>query len=271
MRVLQAHADLIVFAGGDGTARDVLDVLAPNQPALGIPVSVKMHPSVFARTPEAAADLLSRMARGEVVGAERAEVRDIDEQQLRRGEVNARYYGEMLVPGDFTWLAATKVGGKELELLTLVEIGAGFVDTLLETVNTWFVGAGTTTWAVKAALGNPGTLLGVDVFSVGELIEADVDEHRLAELARPGCRILVTVTGGQGFLFGRGNQQFSPRVIRAVGGAGAIRIEATRTKLAGLNGRPIDVDAGDLDLDAALAGVWPVSAGYSDEVLCRVG
>lgn len=271
VRVLQAHSDLIVFAGGDGTARDVQDALAPGQPALGVPAGVKMHSGVFARSPEAAADLLARLARGEVVGAERAEVRDIDEDQLRRGEINARFYGEMLVPGDFTWLASTKVGGKESEGLAQVEIAAWFVESLLDTAGTWFIGAGTTTRAIKMALGDPGTLLGVDVFAGAGLSETDVDEHRLAELAGPGCRILVSVTGGQGFVFGRGSQQFSPRVIRAAGGAGAILIAATRTKLAGLEGRLIGIDTGDPALDAELAGVWPVLTGYSDEVLCRLG
>ena len=270
IRHLQPFCDLIVFAGGDGTARDVLDALDPNRPVLGVPAGVKMHSGVFTRSPEAAAELIGQVVRGKMVGAVRAEVRDIDEARLRAGEVNSRFYGELLVPGDLTWLQATNVGGRESEPLAQLEIAAWFVERCDPSL-TYFIGAGTTTQAVKEALGDPATLLGVDVWRGSEWIERDADEKTLARLAGPDARLVLGITGHQGFLFGRGNQQFSPRVVRAVGPREHILIVATRTKLAGLEGRAMGLDTGDAELDAALAGTWPVVTGYDDEVLYRVG
>ena len=270
VRVLQGICDLILFAGGDGTARDVLDALDTDCPVLGVPAGVKMHSGVFARTPEATADLVARILRGEMVGATRAEVRDIDEAKLRDGEVNSRFYGELLVAGDLTWLQATKVGGRESVPLAHVEIAAWIMERL-EPSLTYFIGAGTTTGAIKAALGDPSTLLRVYVWKGAAWLAKDADEKTLAEIADDHTRIVLGVTGGQGFLLGRGNQQFSPRVIRAVGGPAHITIVATRTKLAGLGGRALGVDTGDPELDAELAGLWPIVTGYEEEVLYRVG
>ena len=52
---VEKAVDLIVFTGGDGTARDVLDVLSCDNdagiPVIGIPAGVKMHSAVYATTP----------------------------------------------------------------------------------------------------------------------------------------------------------------------------------------------------------------------------
>ena len=77
------------------------------------------------------------------------------------------------------------------------------------------------------------------------------------------------VIGGQGHLFGRGNQQFSPAVIRRLGKAN-IEILASRTKLGTLEGRPLVVDTGDPELDRDLCGLWPITSGYDDTLLYRV-
>ena len=138
----------------------------------------------------------------------------------------------------------------------------------------YVLGPGTTTRAIAARLGLPKTLVGVDVVRRGpagpELAAADVSEARLLELTagRP-AKIVVTPIGGQGFLFGRGNQPISPRVLRQVGGANVI-VVSTPAKLAALAGRPLLLDTGDPDLDAALAGYVRVVTGYQDRVIYTV-
>jgi predicted polyphosphate/ATP-dependent NAD kinase len=135
------------------------------------------------------------------------------------------------------------------------------------------VGPGTTTRAVMTALGLEKTVLGVDVLRGPGLVEADADEHRLLELLEPmppgGARVIVTPVGGQGFLFGRGNQQLSPRVLDRVGPENVV-VVATEAKLAALGGRPLLVDTGDEEMDARLAGFVRAVVGYEREVVYRV-
>jgi predicted polyphosphate/ATP-dependent NAD kinase len=140
----------------------------------------------------------------------------------------------------------------------------------LLTEGLWLVGPGSTTRAVLAALGLEKTLLGVDAVESGRLVAVDADESALRELAAAGeARILVTPIGGQGFLLGRGNQQLSAEVVRAVG-PDRIAVVATEAKLAALGGRPLLVDTGDRELDARLAGHVRVIAGPGREIVYRV-
>ena len=156
-----AGIDLLVFAGGDGTARDVYDAVGEDLPVLGIPAGVKMHSGVFAVSPEAAAELLLKLASAGLVGLQAREVRDIDEEAFRRDVVRSRFYGEMPVPGDSSYLQHTKVGGRESQELVAVDIAAWLVETM-EPDTTYFVGPGSTTAAIMETLQLPNTLLGVD-------------------------------------------------------------------------------------------------------------
>ena len=264
-------ADLLVFAGGDGTARDVYDAVGDRFPVLGIPAGVKMHSGVFAVSPEAAGELLVLLARGGLVGMQAREVRDIDEDAFRKGVVRARFYGELRVPGEGRYLQHTKVGGRESHELVAAEIAAWLAETMAPGT-TYLVGPGSTTAAVMETLGLPNTLLGVDIVRDRELVASDVDEAGiLAALAdAPGdAHIVVTVIGGQGHVFGRGNQQFSPAVIRRVG-VDNITIVAAKSKITALDGRPLLVDTNDPELDRMLAGLREVLTGYDDHILYRV-
>ncbi len=269
--MLDAGVDLILFAGGDGTARDIFDSVGQSCPVLGIPTGVKMHSGVFAVSPEAAGELLLRLAQGGLVGVKAQEVRDIDEEAFRRDIVRSRFYGELMVPGEGEFLQHTKVGGREDPGLAAADIAAWQAQSM-EPGRTYLIGPGSTTAAVMEQLGLPNTLLGVDVVRDGNLLARDVNEERILALLADGgmpASIVATVIGGQGYLFGRGNQQFSPAVINAVGVDNVI-IVAAKSKIAGLDGRPLLVDTNDPQLDLKFCGLRPVNTGYDDHILCRV-
>ena len=177
----------------------------------------------------------------------------------------------MLVPGDGRFLQHTKVGGWESTELVAAEI-ASWITESMEPGRLYLVGPGSTTAAIMEELGLDNTLLGVDVVRDRELLAADADEATLLEQLRDHAgpaTIVVTVIGGQGHLFGRGNQQFSPAVIRAVGQAN-LMIVAAKSKITGLEGRPLLVDTNDAQLDRELSGYYPVITGYEDRILYRL-
>jgi predicted polyphosphate/ATP-dependent NAD kinase len=269
--LLEAGVDILVFAGGDGTARDLFDVVGSRFPVLGIPAGVKMHSGVFAVSPEAAGELLAELAVGGLVGLRVQEVRDIDEAAFREDVVKSRFYGEMQVPGEGRFLQHTKVGGRESQELVAAEIAAWFVESM-EPGTTYLVGPGSTTAAIMEELGQPNTLLGVDVIRGGELLASDANEETLLGLLQDcpdRAEIVVTVIGGQGHVFGRGNQQFSPAVIRQVG-RDNITVVAAKSKITALEGRPLLVDTNDPDLDRRLCGYYSILTGYDDHILYRV-
>ncbi|MEM1111751.1 MAG: ATP-NAD kinase family protein [Pseudomonadota bacterium] len=267
-----AGVDLLVFAGGDGTARDIYDAVNTSIPVLGLPAGVKMHSGVFAVSPEAAGELLVTLCQGGLVGLTQREVRDIDEEAFREGRVRTRFYGELAVPGEGRYLQQTKVAGRESIELVAQDIAAWYVEHM-QAGYTYLVGPGSTTAAVMAELGLANTLLGVDAVRDGELIAADLNEAGLLALVKDAaapCVILVTAIGGQGHVFGRGNQQFSPAVIRAVG-LNRIDIVTAKSKITGLAGRPLIADTNDPALDAELSGYRKLISGYDDFVLYRIG
>lgn len=268
--LLATGIDLLVFVGGDGTARDVFAVVGDQVPVLGVPAGVKMYSGVFAVSPEAAAAVVLRMAAGRAVPIERREVRDIDEEAFRHDRVASRWFGELRVPGVGNLVQHVKCSPPEDEAGARRELGAWVADHLDPGV-LYLVGTGGTPAAVLEALGLRGSLLGVDAVLDGRLLATDLDARQLGDLldSHREARVLVTATGGQGFLFGRGNQQFTPCVLRRVGGQGVVAL-ATPGKLATLGGRPLLVDTGDPELDRLLAGWREVMTGPGEQVLYPV-
>lgn len=267
--LLAAQVDLLLFAGGDGTARDICSAVGQALPVLGIPAGVKMQSGVFAVNPAAAAEIVQLMLGGELVRIECAEVRDIDEAVLREGRVQSRYYGELRVPSDARYLQQMKCSGPAVEALLLQEIAAEIVENI-ETGMTYFVAPGTTTAAVMERLGLPNTLLGIDVVRDGKLLAADANAALLESFTVAGpCRLILTATGGQGILLGRGNQQISAKVLRAIGRDGLMVI-ATQDKLKALAGRPLLMDVADASVAEALSGFVDVITGYQSRVLYRL-
>ena len=259
--------DLILFAGGDGTARNVCSIVADSVPVLGVPAGVKIHSGVYAVTPSAAGDVVAKMLTGELVSVRQAEVRDIDESAFRQGKVRAQHYGEMQVPDELTYVQSVKMGGREDESMVINEI-AEYVSEIIadDDEHLYIMGSGSTVAEVMARLGLSNTLLGVDVVKHGKVIAADVTAPQLLELvSQSPARLVITAIGGQGHVFGRGNQQLSPDVLRAIG-RDNIWIAATKQKLQQLDGRPLRSDTGDEDLDSELAGIIAVITGYDDRV-----
>lgn len=253
----------------DGTARDVATAVGLSLPVLGIPAGVKMQSGVFAVTPRAATEIVRLMLTGDLVLIDHAEVRDIDEAALRQGRVASRYYAEMRVPSEGRYLQQVKCNGREVEALVLQEMAAEVIEHLEDDVF-YFIGPGTTPAAVMEELGLANTLLGVDVIQNGELVIADADASVLEQFCQQGkCRLIITATGGQGMLLGRGNQQFSPTVLRSVGKAGLI-VLATHEKLKALEGRPLLMDLSDAALEADFQGFIEVISGYQHRVLYRL-
>jgi predicted polyphosphate/ATP-dependent NAD kinase len=267
-----AGVDLLLFAGGDGTAVDVLSAVGTDVPMLGIPAGVKMHSAVFAVNPGSAGRLALMCARAGVRQVADAEVMDMDEDALRAGSISPRLHGFARVPVEPGLVQGGKARSAESDRAAQVSIAAHVIDRVIDG-RLCLVGPGTTTRAILAALGLEKTVLGVDVLRGRDLVQADADEERLLELLEPvapgGARVIVTPVGGQGFLLGRGNQQLSPRVLARAGPENVV-VVATEAKLAALGGRPLLVDTGDEAMDARLVGHVRVIAGYEREVVYRV-
>ena len=263
--------DVLVFAGGDGTARDVMSALPEGTAMLGLPCGVKMHSGVFAVTPGAAgsmmADLLSDENRFE--WQDDAEVMDIDEAELRAGVIAPKLYGLARIPVSRNLMQAAK-GGPRMNSASALSAAAAGVVREMETDTLYVIGPGTSAGAVVTAAGHTPTTLGVDALLNGELVAKDADAQKLNALAqdRP-VRIVLGVTGQQGFLLGRGNQQIDAGLIRRAGPDGLI-VLATEDKLAALAQPCLLVDTGDPRLDAELAGFVRVRTGAAREMMMRV-
>ncbi|MGJ8686929.1 MAG: ATP-NAD kinase family protein [Spongiibacteraceae bacterium] len=266
-----AAVDLIVFVGGDGTARDICDELDVSTPVLGIPAGVKMHSAVYAVSPEAAAEIILALLRGDLVDIAEREVRDIDEEAFRRGQVKSRYFGELLVPKLGGYLQQLKSGGRESEPLVLQDI-ADFISEDMDDETLWLVAPGGTTQGILSAMELNGSLLGFDAVQGRQVLALDLSASdisaRLAAHNGP-VKVLLTIIGGQGHLLGRGNQQLTPDIIRQIGRENFM-VVATKSKITELSGRPFLVDSNSASLDREWEGYIPVITGYRDSVLYRV-
>lgn len=265
-----AGVDLIVFAGGDGTARDVLDAMGTQVPVLGIPSGVKMHSAVFATSPEAGAVLVAALASPTSRFAfHHAEVMDVDERLLTEGAIVAKLYGYLRVPVERRLVQAGKARGVSASAQlagAAREIAASMVSGTIH-----LIGPGTSMGMVKRALGFEGTLLGVDAVLDGQVAGLDLTEQQILDLAADRkLHIVVGLVGGQGFVLGRGNQQISPDVVRRAGGRDGLTILASTEKLLALDGAPLLVDTGDATLDAALAGYVRVATGPGETAIMRI-
>lgn len=269
---LSIGADIILFAGGDGTARDIMDAVGTKATVLGIPAGCKIHSGVYALNPRRAGELAVRYVQGKVRGIKEAEVMDIDEELFREGKVQSRLYGYLKIPDEAPMLQNRKSGSIYSE--------QGSVDRLSDYIaDTWdqealyVVGGGSTTAGIMGKMNLPYTLLGIDLVYGGRTVALDCTEKEiLGAIQRhaPGkMKVLVTVIGGQGYLFGRGNQQISAEVLRRVGKDNII-VAASPDKMLSLLGKSLYVDTGDEEVNRYLAGYMRVIVGYGEYVMMKV-
>lgn len=269
-QLLDQKVDIILFAGGDGTARDICSVVSDQIPVLGIPAGVKIHSAVYAVTPKAAGEVIAQLANGQLIDVKAHDVRDIDEDAFRNNIVRAKLYGEMRVPQAGQFIQSVKQGGIEVEELVLQDIAADIVQGMEDDV-VYFIGSGKTTLAIMDELNIENTLLGIDAVLNHQLLKNDVSEvDILSYLEQYACRAVISIIGGQGHIIGRGNQQFSPEVLRTLGKKN-IQVISTKAKISALEGRPLIVDSGDNALDEAFNGTIEVTTGYQDQIIYPVG
>lgn len=261
--------DLILFAGGDGTARDICATAQDGAVFLGIPTGVKIHSPVYARSAATAGRLALMYLQGQVESAQEAEVLDIDEEQYRQEIINTKLYGYLRVPAEPAYTQCRKCGSSASEEETHAAIAAYVADTMKRDTY-YIIGAGTTTRAIMRELELENTLIGVDLVKDFDLVANDVYGNQILDyIGDKPAKLVVTVTGGQGFLFGRGNQQLTPQVLRRIGKENII-ILATKEKILQLRGQPLLVDTGDAELDAQLSGYHNVICDYQETIICKV-
>ena len=267
-QMVNRGAKLLIFVGGDGTARDIYDAVSCQLPVVAVPAGVKVYSSAFALNPRAAAELVDAFIEG--CGVMEQEVLDIDEEAFRQDRLASKHYGYLLVPQDERHLQHGKVassGSASVEEAKK-EIAASIVEAMSEET-LYLLGPGTTVRTIAGSLNLPKTLLGVDAVHNGDLVGEDLNEQAILDLFQEHEKrvIIVTPLGGNGFIFGRGNKQFTPHVIRETG-ANNVRVVATRQKL-----QPLDclrVDTGDVEVDEMLSGWRTVTVGYHESRMIKV-
>lgn len=260
--------DLLLFCGGDGTGTDIVDAIDKKVPIVGIPAGVKMHSAVFATTPIAAAQITVRYLK-EGLPLREEEVVDIDEVAFREGRLSTSLKGYALVPYEPVYLQGVKIASPithddELDK----EAIARRVIEEMKPNTVYILGPGTTLKAITEFLKVEKTPLGVDLLENKEIIAKDVNEKQILEaISGRSVKIVVTLIGNQGFIFGRGNQQISAEVIKKVGLKNIIVI-ATPYKLS--TTPVLRVDTGDKELDSALKGYIKVISGYTEKRVLKV-
>lgn len=263
----RAGSSLVLFSGGDGTARDVAATLPDGLAALGIPCGVKMYSPVFAVGPRAAGAIAARWLVGGMPTVRR-DVLDVDEAELRQRRARPRLVGSVSVPVDSRRTQARKSTSNIGEHSAVLAAARGFVASMRPGL-AYILGPGGTMQEVARLIGYDKAPLGVDVVRDGELLLRNASEADLSVLDVDQSQVVVSVIGGQGFVFGRGNQQLSAKILHSLGPQ-RLTVVATEQKLIDLGGRPLLVDTGDPAVDLEFSGVAQVITGENTKSLYRV-
>lgn len=268
-KMVEEKVDILMFAGGDGTARDIYKGIGENIIAVGIPAGVKIHSPVFAQSPIKAGEIANYYLEGKTILTKEAEVLDIDEEEYRNGNVSTRLYGYMTVPVERRFMQNKKAPSPQNEKSQQYAIAHEVIKEMSEDTY-YIIGPGSTTRAIMEILNLKNTLIGVDIVLNKKLVANDVSEKEILQyINEKQSKLLITPTGGQGYILGRGNQQVSPDVIKKIGKKNIIVI-ATKDKIANLNGEPLRVDTGDEETDKMLQGYAKVLTGFKEAVMYKV-
>ena len=270
-KLVESRVALILFSGGDGTACDILTALPQEIPILGIPAGVKMHSAVFGTSPSAVATLVSRIIKkgSAQFPVRSAEIMDLDEDLRRHDEIRTKLMGYATIPSDRFLMQNPKSYAITDDELSIAGISEYLVEHLDSTA-TYIVGPGRTTQKFLERIGVSGTLLGIDILRGEELIGRDVNHRQLEELSDDNSLYIITgIIGGQGFLFGRGNQQITPLVIRRVQKQNILVI-ASPEKISSLERQRLLIDTGDKNLDSELTGYIKVRANKYQAFILKV-
>lgn len=268
LKDLKVH--LILFAGGDGTARNIMDAIGSSVPVLGIPTGCKIHSASYALNPKTAGELVVDFLNGKIKETREAEVMDIDEDLFRQNIVDAKLYGYLKVPNERKRVQNLKSGRGQREENTISML-SNYISKNLLPDTLYIVAPGSTTKKIMDTIGVESTLLGVDLFINREIVKLDATENDILLWLKkyPKAKIIVTVIGGQGYVFGRGNQQISAQVLEKVGKENII-IAASKDKLLSLFGQKLHLDTGNEKMNKALSGYYKIIVGYEDYVMFQV-
>jgi len=269
---VSAGVDLVLFCGGDGTARDIASIIDQRVPMLGIPSGVKMHSGVFGVSPARTAEIVMRFVSGKLQLVE-AEILDLDEEKYRAGEWVVRLFQTVLTPFEPTYTQLSKqLIFETADTDAKAEIASYVAEIIAADRETLFIlGPGSTLAEVAGTMGLRKTLLGIDAVFRAELAGEDMSEQDiLALLVRnPRCKLVLSPIGAQGFVLGRGNLQLSPEALRRIGIRNMV-VAATPAKLARTPVLRFDTGDADLDSEIAALGYLSVIVGYRRQRLVKV-
>ncbi len=259
---------IIIFVGGDGTARDILDVIKKGKPCLGIPAGVKIYSSVFALNPIDASNLLIQFLWDDIPLKE-SEVLDVDEEQYRAGKLVSKLYGCLYTPFNPDFCQFSKMGTPKSDLNNQERIANTIIEILEDDVY-YLLGPGTTVKFIVDKLNQNKTLLGIALLLNKKIISKDLNEHQILKYVKAEkVKIIISIIGRQGFIFGRGNLQISPNVLKEVGTKNMI-IVATKFKLQNIHNRILKLDTRDPELDNKMKGLYKIITDYDEIKICEV-
>ncbi len=259
---------LLLFVGGDGTARDILDVIDEQLPCLGIPAGVKIYSGVFSLNPKVGASIILQYLWDELPLRE-SEVLDIDENEYRKGNLKVKSHGYLLVPNAPDYSQDSKMGTPATDLNNQERIAKMIVE-ILEKDTYYLLGPGTTTKAITDELHQEKTILGVDLLVNKKIVASDLNEQEILNYVNDGeVKIILSPIGRQGFILGRGNLQFTPKILKKVGPKNLIII-STKYKLNSIQNQVLRVDTRDSVLDEEFRGLYRVITDYMEFRICEV-
>ena len=260
--------NLLLFVGGDGTARDIFNIIGKTVPCLGIPAGVKIYSSVFSLNPKVASSLILQFLLDEIPLKESV-VLDINENEYRNGKLITSLYGYLLTPFSPQYMQLSKMGSPESDLDNQERIAKRIIESLKNDIY-YLLGPGTTTKVIADKLNQPKTILGIDLCLNKKIIATDLNEKEILRyIKKSNAIIIISPIGKQGFIFGRGNLQFTPQVIKKVSSKNIIII-SSKFKLQNIANQILRLDTRDSELDKNLRGLYKVYVDYDEIQICEV-